>query len=676
MNFINPFILLGLVASSIPIIIHLLNLRKKKKVEFSSLQFLKQLQDNKIRKLKIKQWLLLLLRTLIIVFAVLALARPTISNSIPGFESYSKSNSFILIDNSLSMEISDEYGNRFRRAKNLSNKIIDLMQFGDKVAVGSIDKNSNFILTKDFKESTEEISSINYNYFESNLNSSLEAFQINTENEINNNLLIISDGQTQLFEDLSVFDKSTVSSVKLIKLNGKSLISNISIDSVLVKNSIFQLNKNIELEIYLNNFSDLPQSDQTISLYINSKKITQKSFPIKGNSANTLKMSFQIPERGFIDAYLEIESDDMIMDNRYYFGFVVPEKPNILLLSDLDETFLEIAISLNNEIIKKTTKDLSTIDLKEFDLIFVNDGAFSNSGYNRFESYIKNGGNLILFDNVNSINQKDFLNKIGYLDQVRDSINTNEFINLEKLHPIFDGVFNTTKKSTIIESPKIKNGLFVKGDYDIINTEKGSYLSEKSYGEGKMIFVGSSTDLNSSNLPLTGIFPSLVNRMVYYLTAGTSIKSSKIIDKQILNVSNKMIADNNFTVIAPNQSNKFVQSVPMPSGNTIILNDLNQIGNYKIVNSKNQPVGIISLNHLARESKLEILDNKEIEQILENSFPTAGNISVVDEPEKITNDLIKAQIGTEIWQLFIILALICAALEMIIQRVQAKETSV
>jgi hypothetical protein len=164
--------------------------------------------------------------------------------------------------------------------------------------------------------------------------------------------------------------------------------------------------------------------------------------------------------------------------------------------------------------------------------------------------------------------------------------------------------------------------------------------------------------------------------MVYYLTAGTSIKSSKIIDKQILNVSNKMIADNNFTVIAPNQSNKFVQSVPMPSGNTIILNDLNQIGNYKIVNSKNQPVGIISLNHLARESKLEILDNKEIEQILENSFPTAGNISVVDEPEKVTNDLIKAQIGTEIWQLFIILALICAALEMIIQRVQAKETSV
>ena len=48
MTFLNPLLLIGLVAAAIPIIIHLLNLRKLKIVEFSSLQFLKELQKTKI----------------------------------------------------------------------------------------------------------------------------------------------------------------------------------------------------------------------------------------------------------------------------------------------------------------------------------------------------------------------------------------------------------------------------------------------------------------------------------------------------------------------------------------------------------------------------------------------------------------------------------------------------
>ncbi len=81
MVFLNPAILLGLLAASIPIIIHLLNFRKLKKVEFSSISFLKELQKSKIKKIKIKQWLLLLLRTLLIILLVLAFARPTLEGT-------------------------------------------------------------------------------------------------------------------------------------------------------------------------------------------------------------------------------------------------------------------------------------------------------------------------------------------------------------------------------------------------------------------------------------------------------------------------------------------------------------------------------------------------------------------------------------------------------------------
>lgn len=78
MNFLNSTILAGLVAAFAPLIIHLLNRQKVRTVQFSSLRFLRDLQKTKMRRLKLRQALLLIIRTLIVVFLVLAFARPTI----------------------------------------------------------------------------------------------------------------------------------------------------------------------------------------------------------------------------------------------------------------------------------------------------------------------------------------------------------------------------------------------------------------------------------------------------------------------------------------------------------------------------------------------------------------------------------------------------------------------
>ena len=53
MTFLNPLALLGLLAAAIPILLHLLNLRKLRTIEFSTLTFLRELEKTKIRRLKI-----------------------------------------------------------------------------------------------------------------------------------------------------------------------------------------------------------------------------------------------------------------------------------------------------------------------------------------------------------------------------------------------------------------------------------------------------------------------------------------------------------------------------------------------------------------------------------------------------------------------------------------------
>jgi hypothetical protein len=75
MTFINPAILWGLFAISIPILIHIFNLKKTRKIEFSTLMFLKEIQETKQKRIKLKQ-LLILLQDCVHNFIVMAFAGP------------------------------------------------------------------------------------------------------------------------------------------------------------------------------------------------------------------------------------------------------------------------------------------------------------------------------------------------------------------------------------------------------------------------------------------------------------------------------------------------------------------------------------------------------------------------------------------------------------------------
>jgi len=76
MTFLFPTVLWGLAAASIPIIIHLLSLRHTRDIEFSTLYFIKELEHKTIRRLKLRQLLLVLIRVLVIVCLILMVARP------------------------------------------------------------------------------------------------------------------------------------------------------------------------------------------------------------------------------------------------------------------------------------------------------------------------------------------------------------------------------------------------------------------------------------------------------------------------------------------------------------------------------------------------------------------------------------------------------------------------
>ena len=81
MSFLNPLFLFGLLAAAIPVVIHLFTRRRPREMPFPSLEFLSEVNQSEIRRLRLKQWLLLLLRTLAVAAVALAMARPALRGS-------------------------------------------------------------------------------------------------------------------------------------------------------------------------------------------------------------------------------------------------------------------------------------------------------------------------------------------------------------------------------------------------------------------------------------------------------------------------------------------------------------------------------------------------------------------------------------------------------------------
>jgi len=76
MSFLSPLLLLGLLAAALPPLIHLLNRREPKPVTFAAMEFLRRAQQRTARRVKLKQWLLIALRALLIAAVAYAMARP------------------------------------------------------------------------------------------------------------------------------------------------------------------------------------------------------------------------------------------------------------------------------------------------------------------------------------------------------------------------------------------------------------------------------------------------------------------------------------------------------------------------------------------------------------------------------------------------------------------------
>lgn len=695
MTFLNPAILFGLIALSIPILLHFLNLRKLKRVEFSTLAFLKELQKSKIRRIKIKQWLLLVIRSLIILFLVLAFARPTISSTYFGATAAAKTSAVFIIDNTFSMSAIDENGSYLNQAKNKAVELLSIFQNGDEISIITVDQPERKVSPLTNKESLKrliddiEISNVRRSINESIINASQLLYE---SSNYNKEIFVFTDFQSNsLYNDgkeLSSLQNVLEPYVRIhfIDFSGDP-VNNLSITKFDCLNQIFEKGKSIGFTAEVKNNSQSSQSS-LISLFINGQRKSQQSINLGEAESKTLFFETTLSDTGFVEAYVEIDDDAIINDNRRFASFVAPATIKILLAYDneSDAQFINLALRSAGAGLVSLTKishqQFGSINPNHFDAIFLVGTRNFNSS-NRLNQYFERGGTIIVFpgtsdanDNYPNIPQiKSFFKNLNFVDK---SNNKNELLKFGKVnidHPLFTDLFEN-KEAREFESPSFIRYFNYSPvtDVDIIISlnDGAPFLSYLPINKGKVFVFNSAPVLGWSDFPLRGIFAPLMNRLMLYSASKTNKQTNLYCGNPVvLEISQKLTAQ--VKVDAPLNNYYIISTDSLTNQNYFSFDKTFLPGSYKL-SSYDKLLDFAFINPDPLESDAAKYDSGKINEYLE-LISFEGLLFIHSAKENLNKEVYETRFGTELWKYFILFALILALLEMYISKSSKNDLS-
>ena len=679
MGFLNPLILAGLAAAAIPIAVHLFNFRRPDRLDFSTLRFLREIEATAMRRVRIRQWLLLALRTMAVMCLVLAFAQPTLTADAGVLEDGAARSLALVLDNSRSMGLRDAQGALMDQARDLGALVLEAGSAGDEQTVLPMARPPEYrpVPFSTVGPALDAVAATSTRPVAETLTAAVARGASLLEGALHprREIVVVSDLQAATFTDSVSAQLPDDMDVTLVPLGGRRQ-TNTAVTDLEVVSQIVEPGRPVQIEATVTRYGGRPGTVGAF-LVLEGERVAETAVDVVPDVPVRVPFAVTPSARGWVGGEVRIEGDAAEWDDVRYFALRVPPPPRVLLVrgdgqrADLVSLALGVVAEGGSVVLNEMAEGgLASADLERYDAVVLI-GVSSLGDTGRIATFVAEGGGVLAFPGDEPSALNPLLAAVGggrvegEIGDGTDGLGTSTDVDLE--HPVFAGVFDAARpRPEAVEIRRIAR--YRPGganESTLVGTQVGPPLvQEIRRGRGSFFFVGVAPDLEWSDLPQSGLFVPLLFRSAAYLSAGSAIEDagelttrdggSVRVEGVEAGVALRLVGPDGVSLSPPQRT--------VPGAVVLEVGDaVSEAGLYRVVQGE-RTLRVVAVNDSPRESDPAALDANEAARRLEAA--TGRPVRLVSDATALLDEGSSSR--TPVWMWLLGIALACLVAETLV----------
>ncbi len=671
MSFLYPTFFWALAALAIPIVVHLFNFRRYKRILFTNVKFLKEVNEETQSQQKLKHLLVLISRCLAIVFLVAAFAQPFL----PGKQVQNAGATSVVgfyLDNSFSMNAETEAGLTIEVAKNKIREALAAYKENDRFFI--ITNNSNggnsHLLTKD--EINSKLDEISFSASQLSSGAVIQKAKayFAKASQSNRELFFISDMQSSMLSWPENHQADTSFQLYALPLQANSP-ANISIDSVWFSSPVIQLGEPLSLTVLVSNHGSENANAVSVSLLIDGVQKAAGAIDVAPGAKQKIDLDLVINDAGWHSGEVKLQDNPVVFDDNYYFAVSVKKDIAVTGISQSNSSDFVKKLFSTDAYFDFSSQDVNQIDytsLKKHDFIILNELDEISSGLSsELQSALNNGANVLFIPPASDkLLWKNWLKSFGTTDVSLTTSGEYKTSNLNVKDELFANVFEKLPRNLDLPNAKKYYRMTNPGGgraRTIIGfSNQDPLITVQQVAKGKLYVCAVPLQDDWSNFQRHAIFVPMLLRMSFYnkqeFNLSTAIGSNDLV---------KVGSDITRSEVGMKLSKDKFEIIPefYSRQNENFIADNGQIteaGIYVLNDGKNkQP---IAYNFNRSESELRFANQEQMQK----HFEGFKYSELISSKIPLGETLKKGRLGTPFWKWCILMVLIFLLFEILLLR--------
>lgn len=663
---------------AVPVIIHLFRFRRFKKVIFTNVSLLKEVDITRKKRQQLKHLLVMLMRMMAIAALVFAFAKPYFGST-PGVAGAGTRKVSIYVDNSFSMDREAEKGRLLNLAKITAEEIADAYAPSDKFQLITNDfegRHARFYPRDEFLNllAETELSPTGRKISEV-VNRQLDLLK--KEGTSGSGRIYLISDFPRAGADFDQIRADSSVSISVLPLRA-GIQANLYVDSVWLQTPNTGVNIPLTLKFRVKNTGETEAEDIPVKLFLNGEQKTPTQISVPAGGSAEGELFFTVLKTGAQTGKVQIEDNSLTFDNEFYFSFQVAQSLDVLVLNDAGSARGTAKVFSGDEYFKLSTFDLSAPDYSRFpgqNLIVLNGINSPSDGLvTELKKYVEAGGNLMIIPglkaDVNALNRLQAALKLPPFGNPRSGDFKATSVNTDGT--FFSDIFESVPKNPDLPYVKSYYPIAGSGNHEtIIKLNTGDALfGYFTTDKGSKVFYSSvAADDQAGNfhrhalfvpVMLKSAFLSQSRTPLFYYAGGYAPAE--------MNRPGNIRNDEAVKWIHTESSYEFIPEQRTVAGKLLFYPGeyLKQAGNYKVMAGETE-IGALAYNYPRTESQNDFLSEESLKnQIREAGIPYTELINASGGALK--NAIDKTENGAPIWKWLIIGTLLFLFTELVLLR--------